>query len=80
MGTTAIDKEMYSYFVQLTDVEKKSVLQMVKGLLHEEHSDERITIEQYNREIAEDEAEIERGEGISHEDVVRISEGWLHGR
>jgi hypothetical protein len=41
---------------------------------------ERISIEQYNKEIEEAEAEIERGKGISHEEVIKISEGWQKNR
>ena len=80
METTTIDQEMYSYFVQLREAEKRSVVQMIKTFLLERGKDERITIEQYNKEIEEAEAEIERGEGINHDDVVNISNGWLHGR
>ena len=62
METSAIDKEMYDYFMQLNEAEKKSVVQMIKTFLQSRKEFERISIERYNKEIEEAEAEIERGE------------------
>ncbi len=45
----------------------------------ERETDGYITIEQYNKEIEEAEAEIESGESFSQEEVANISNGWLHG-
>jgi hypothetical protein len=36
----------------------------------------RISIEQYNRELEEAEAEIERGEFISHEKLKKQMKAW----
>jgi len=80
MSTSAIDKEMYDYFMQLNEAEKKSVVQMIKTFLQSRKEFERISIEQYNKEIEEAEAEIERGESYSHEEVVKMSKQWTHGK
>jgi hypothetical protein len=80
METTAIDEEMNSYFVLLSEEQKISVVQMIKAFLQSSPVHEMEDIEQYNKDIEEAEAEIERGEGISHEEVVNLSSGWLHGR
>jgi len=80
MTISAIDKEMHDYFMQLNETEKKSVVQMIKTFLQGRKELERISIEQYNKEIEEAESEIERGESYSHEEVVKMSKRWTHGK
>ena len=80
MTTSAIDKEMHDYFMQLNETEKKSVVQMIKTFLQSRKELERISIEQYNKEIEEAESEIERGESYSHEEVVKMSKRWTYGK
>jgi len=82
METSAIDKEMYDYFMHLNEAEKKSVVQMIKTFLQSRKEFERISIERYNKEIeeAEAEAEVERGESYSHAEVVKMSKQWTHGK
>jgi hypothetical protein len=80
METSAIAKEMYNYFMQLNEAEKKSVVHMIKTFLQSRKEFERISVEQYNKEIEEAEAEIERGESYSHEEVVKMSKQWTHGK
>ena len=78
---TTLDKEMYDYFIQLNDAEKKSVVQMIKTFLgSRKEASDRLSIEQYNKELDEAEAEIERGESYTHEEVVKMSKQWLHGK
>jgi predicted transcriptional regulator len=80
MSTSAIYKEMYDCFMQLNDAEKKSVVQMIKTFLQSRKKFERINIEQYNKEIEEAEAEIERGESYTHEEVVKMSKQWVNSK
>jgi len=80
MATSAIDKEMHDYFMQLNETEKKSVVQMIKTFLQSRKEFERISIERYNKEIEEAEAEVERGESYSHAEVVKMSKQWTHGK
>lgn len=80
METTTLDDKMYDYFMQLNEAEKKSVVQMLKTFLQSRKASERITVEQYNKEIEEAEAEIERGESYSHEAVVKMSKQWIDGK
>ena len=73
----ALEKEWYSYFVQLNEAEKKSVLLMLKTFLLGRSEDAgRISIEQYNKEIDEAMEEVKRGEVYTHEEVVKMSKGW----
>ena len=80
MEPTMIDQEMNNYFIQLNEAEKKSIIQMIKTFLQSRKEAERITIEQYNKEIEEAEAEIERGESYTHEEVVKMSKQWIDGK
>jgi hypothetical protein len=78
MKTTAIDEEMNNYFMQLNETEKKSVVQLIKTFLKSRKEFERISIEQYNKEIEEAESEIQKGDLLTHDDVVKMSSGWLN--
>jgi predicted transcriptional regulator len=81
METTTLDQKMYNYFMQLNEAEKKSVVQMIKTFLHSKKATpERMSIEQYNKEIEESEAEIEKGESYTHEEVVKLSKQWVNGK
>jgi alkyl hydroperoxide reductase subunit AhpF len=81
MPTQNIQQEMMQYFMQLNEAEKKSVLQMIKTFLKgRKEKPGRISIEQYNKEIEEAEAEIERGEFYTHEEVVKMSKKWGNGK
>ena len=74
---SVLEKEMYNYFTQLNEAEKKSVVQMLKTfLLSRKVNPERISIEQYNKEIEEAMEEIKRGEVYSHDEVVKMATGW----
>ncbi len=81
METTTLDQKMYNYFIQLNEAEKKSVVQMIKTFLQSRKvTPERMSIEQYNKEIEESEAEIEKGESYTHEEVVKLSKQWVNGK
>lgn len=72
MATPSLPQEMLRYFLQLNDAEQKSVLQMLKTFISGRKGEVKpITIEEYNREIDEADAEIDGGEYIAHEDVIR---------
>jgi len=73
----ALDQEMYNYFMQLNEAEKKSVIQMLKTFLKgRSEKSERVTIEQYNSELEEAEAEFERGEYTTHEELRKEIKKW----
>ena len=72
-----LEYEMYNYFTQLNDAEKKSVIQMLKVFLKSRKVvSERISIEQYNQELQEAEAEFQKGDYISHEEFVKMIKKW----
>lgn len=72
-----LDKEMFNYFTQLNEAEKKSVVQMLKTFLKgRKEKPGRISIEQYNKEIDEAMEEVKRGETYSHTEVVKMAKDW----
>jgi predicted transcriptional regulator len=74
---SVLDKELSSYLKQLNEREKKSVLLMLKAFLQGRSAEgQRISIEDYNREIDEAMAEVERGEVYTHKQVVEMSKHW----
>ena len=73
----ALDQEMYNYFMQLNEAEKKSVIQMLKTFLKGRgEKAERISIEKYNNELNEAEAEYEKGDYITHEELRKEIKKW----
>jgi hypothetical protein len=48
----ALDREMYGYFLQLNDTEKKSVVELPKTFMKgRKNQFDHITVEQYNKEL-----------------------------
>ena len=81
METTSLDENMYTYFKQLNEAEKKSVIQMLKTFLKSRKDlSERISIEEYNKDIEKAESEIENGESYTHEEVSKMSKQWVNGK
>ncbi len=73
----ALDKEMYNYFTQLNEAEKKSVIKMLKTFLGSRKGKvERVSIDKYNQELQEADEECERGEFLSHEEFVKQLKKW----
>jgi len=77
MAAKTVDKEIQHYWPLLRQEEKVSILGVVKSFiqLHHENS-ERISVRQYNKELEEAMAEIERGEFYMHDEVVKMSKEW----
>jgi hypothetical protein len=72
METQRVSQQMMGYFKQLNGAEQKSVLEMVKTfLLGRKDSDVRPTLEEYNRELEQADAEIESGDYVPHEEVMK---------
>jgi hypothetical protein len=73
----AIDKEMYSYFTQLNDAEKKSVVELLKTFMKGRKGQfERISIEQYNKDIDEAMEQASKGEYTTFEDLEKEMQSW----
>ncbi len=72
-----IDQEMFTYFMQLNEAEKKSVVEMLKTFIKgRKDKPERITIEQYNKEIDEAMERVSKGEYTTFEDLEKEMQSW----
>ena len=72
-----INTERTLLIKELQQVEDISLLKTLKAVLHYGLKNEgRISVEQYNRELEEAEAEIERGEFITHEELKKQMKAW----
>ncbi|MHB8260323.1 MAG: hypothetical protein ACYDCN_05840 [Bacteroidia bacterium] len=76
MTSTAIKKELNSYLPLLTDKEQALLLDMVKSILHIEPSKQRISLKQYNKEIAAAEKQIAKGKFTTQESLEKEVKGW----
>lgn len=72
MATPSISQEMLKYFMQLNDAERKSVLEMVKTFISSRKSGlQPQSLEEYNLELEQADAEIEAGNFVPHEEVMK---------
>ncbi len=73
----AIDKEMFAYFMQLNDAEKQSVVELLKTFMKgRKGQSDRISIEQYNKDIDEAMEQASKGEYTTFEDLEKEMQSW----
>jgi len=73
----AIDREMFNYFTQLNDAEKKSVVELLKAfVIGRKDTSRRISIDQYNKEIDDAMERVRRGEYTTFEDLEKEMQSW----
>ncbi|HEY9342476.1 MAG TPA: hypothetical protein VIQ23_12905 [Hanamia sp.] len=71
------EQEWHNYFLQLNEMEKKSVVLMLKAFLQQRNQDtDRISLGQYNKEIDEALAEVEAGNYITQEEMEKRAAKW----
>lgn len=73
MAAPSLDSEFSRYWALLTPVQKESLLSVIKSFVIPR---ERISIEQYNKEIDEAIARVEAGEFYTQEEVEKMSKEW----
>jgi hypothetical protein len=72
MASSPISNEMLNYFMQLNEAEKQSVLELIKTFLtNRPNQSQPQSMEEYNQELQDADSEIESGEFILHEEVVK---------
>ena len=80
MATMSLDNEIKKYLPLLGSEEKQSILSVIKSFLKlkdTSQSSERITIEQYNKELDEAEARMDAGEFYTQEEAEKIAGSWF---
>jgi hypothetical protein len=75
--TGALEKELNTYIKKLNTDQKKSLLQFIKTIFSGKE-EEAMTVEQYNKELDEAVAELERGESYTHEEAIEIFKRVIH--
>ncbi|MBL7764203.1 MAG: hypothetical protein JNL23_12325 [Chitinophagaceae bacterium] len=73
MGIPSLDSELGKYWPLLTPVQKESLLSVIKSFVAPA---ERISAEQYNKEIDEAVARVEAGEFYTQDDVDKMAKEW----
>lgn len=76
MTTTAIKKQVDSYLPLLSSKQQELVLEMIKSFLNLEKSTERISRKQYNKELNDAVARIEKGNFVSHKEAIKDLSKW----
>ena len=72
-----LDKEIEQYLPLLGKEEKESILGVIKSFLSlKNDSSERISIEQYNRELDEALKDVREGNVYTQEQAEKISSEW----
>ena len=72
MSASATSQELITYFNQLNNAEQKTVLQMLKTFLsNRKEPGNAQSPEDYTKELEQADAEIEAGDFVLHEDVVK---------
>jgi hypothetical protein len=76
MATKSIDNQILQYLPLLEKDEKQSILSVIKSFMKGKEKPQRLTVEEYNRELEEAEKRYDAGNFTSHEDVLKEAESW----
>jgi hypothetical protein len=77
MTTKSLDNQLQQYWPLLAKEEKQSILTFIKSFVKiKDAPSQRLTIEQYNKELEEAEKRYDAGFITSNEDVLKEAESW----
>ncbi len=77
MKKQALNQEFNFYYNKLTEGQKRSLLTMMKSFLERsEENLDRISVAQYNKELADAEKRIAQGEFITQESLREEAKKW----
>lgn len=76
MTTTAIRKQVDNYLPLLSTKQQTLILEMIKSFLNVDKDTERISRKQYNKEINDAVARIEKGNFVTHKDALKELSKW----
>ena len=73
----AIDREMFNYFTQLNETEKKSVVELLKAfVLGRNSNSSHVSLDQYNKEIDDAMERVRKGDYTTFEDLEKEMQSW----
>jgi hypothetical protein len=73
LAASSLDIELSKYWPLLTPVQKESLLNVIKSFVSPA---DRISLEQYNQELAEAEEEYQTGNHITSEEMLKLIRQW----
>ena len=76
MTATAIKKQVDHYLPLLSAKQQTLVLELIKSFLNVDKDVKRITRKQYNRELNDAVARMEKGNSVSHKDALKELSKW----
>ncbi len=77
MAASATEKELLQYVAQMDEQQKKSLLEMIKVFVKPAKGFAgTLTLAEYNQELDEAEAEFERGDYITHSQMLQQIKEW----
>lgn len=77
MTVSSIDKELIKYFIQLTELQKKSLLQMIKSFARPDMETRKSTsIEEYNKDLDDAMERINKGNFTTFEELQNEMKSW----
>ena len=71
-----VDSELQQYIDELTLPQKKSILEVIKAFSNGNLVNKSVSIQEYNKELEEGEAEYQKGDFISHEAMLNEIKKW----
>ena len=76
MTATAIKKQVESYLPLLSAKQQTLILEMIMNLLNVDKDTKRVSLKQYNKELDDAVARIEKGNSVSHKDALKELSKW----
>lgn len=76
MTSVAVKKQLSNYIPLLSNKQQALLLEMVKSILQVDNVEKRISVKQYNKEIAEAEKQILAGKHTTQSDLEKESDKW----
>jgi hypothetical protein len=80
MSIKSLDSQLQQYWPSLGKEQKQSILSVIKSFLKLKDASqpsERITVEQYNKELDEAVARMDAGEFYTQEEAEKIAGSWF---
>jgi len=76
MTTKSLDLQIQQYWPLLAKEEKQSILTFIKSFVKQKEAPKRLTIEEYNKELAAAETRMDAGQYTTLEDAIKDAESW----
>ncbi len=76
MSSSTIKRELNAYLPLLSTKQQELLLEMVKNILQVEPIEKRISVKQYNEELAASIKQAKEGKTVSHAQLLKEMKKW----